>query len=84
MVVIGSGIGEIVAGEAASCGLIAAWIYKEPIGGTRINPGCVPLKTLIYPADVAATPSRRVEKNQSAAFCLINPKKCDKFVIFFR
>ncbi len=52
VIVIGSGSGMIVAGEAASHGASVAVIDKGPrLGGTCLNYGCIPSKMLIHPAD---------------------------------
>ncbi len=51
-VVIGSGSGAAIADEAASQGLKVALVDKGPlVGGTCLNWGCIPSKTMIYPAD---------------------------------
>lgn len=52
VVVIGSGCGTLISDEAASKGLKTALIDKGPlIGGTCLNLGCIPSKTLIFVAD---------------------------------
>lgn len=52
VIVIGSGCGALISGEAARHGLKAALVDKGPlIGGTCVNWGCIPSKTLIYTAD---------------------------------
>ena len=52
VIVIGSGSGAIISGEAASHGLKVALVDRGPlIGGTCLNWGCIPSKMLIYPAD---------------------------------
>lgn len=51
VIVIGSGSGEIVMSEAVAHGLKVALVDKGPMGGTCLALGCIPSKTLIYPAD---------------------------------
>jgi len=52
VVVIGAGdVGLGIAFKAASAGLKVALIDKGHVGGTCVNYGCVPSKTLIYTAD---------------------------------
>jgi mycothione reductase len=52
VIVIGAGdVGLGIAFKAASAGLKVALIDKGNIGGTCVNYGCVPTKTLIYTAD---------------------------------
>ncbi|HWR58837.1 MAG TPA: dihydrolipoyl dehydrogenase [Thermodesulfovibrionales bacterium] len=52
VVVIGAGdVGLGIVFKAVSAGLKVALIEKGPVGGTCINVGCVPSKTLIYSAD---------------------------------
>ncbi|MBI5634758.1 MAG: dihydrolipoyl dehydrogenase [Nitrospirae bacterium] len=52
VVVIGAGdVGLGIAFNAASAGLKVALIDKGYVGGTCVNYGCVPSKTLIYTAD---------------------------------
>ncbi len=52
VIVIGSGCGAIISDEAAEHGLKTALIDRGPlIGGTCLNWGCIPSKTLIYTAD---------------------------------
>jgi mycothione reductase len=55
VLVIGSGSGMIVASNAVASGLKTAVVDFGPMGGTCLNRGCIPSKTLIYPADVIAT-----------------------------
>jgi mycothione reductase len=51
-IVIGSGCGALISGEATAHGLKTALIDKGPlIGGTCLNWGCIPSKMLIYVAD---------------------------------
>jgi mycothione reductase len=51
-VIIGSGCGSTIAGEAIEHGLKTAMIDRGPlIGGTCLNYGCIPSKQLIFPAD---------------------------------
>lgn len=51
-IIVGNGSGGIVAGNAVSHGKKVALINKEPPGGTCMNFGCIPTKTIIHPADV--------------------------------
>ncbi len=52
VVVIGAGdVGLGIAFKAASAGLKVALIDKGNVGGTCVNYGCVPSKTLIYTED---------------------------------
>lgn len=41
-----------IASKAVENGLEVALVDKDPIGGTCLNRGCVPSKTMIFPADV--------------------------------
>jgi dihydrolipoamide dehydrogenase len=54
VIVIGSGSGMLIVEEALSEGLKVALVDNGPYGGTCLNLGCIPSKTLIYPADVIA------------------------------
>lgn len=52
VVVVGAGdVGLAIAFKAASAGLKVALIDKGNVGGTCVNYGCVPSKTLIHSAD---------------------------------
>jgi mycothione reductase len=51
VVVVGSGSGMLIADEALSQGLRVAVVDKGPVGGTCLNLGCIPSKTLIFTAD---------------------------------
>src|SRR5512137_138627 len=51
IIVIGSGSGSVVIDEAIAHGMKVALLDKGPLGGTCLNLGCIPSKTLIYPAD---------------------------------
>jgi len=51
VVVVGSGSGMLIADEALSHGLRVAVVDKGPVGGTCLNLGCIPSKTLIFTAD---------------------------------
>ena len=63
VIVIGGGdVGLSVAFRAVSAGLRVALIEKDKLGGTCVNVGCIPSKTLIYPATVA------VQINEAAKF----------------
>ncbi|WP_266077123.1 dihydrolipoyl dehydrogenase family protein [Haladaptatus caseinilyticus] len=61
VVVIGGGTGNKVALAAAERGLDVALIERGPIGGTCVNRGCNPSKTLIHRADIAETIARADE-----------------------
>jgi len=52
VVVIGSGAGLSLAYRALSANMKVALLAKDYPGGTCINVGCVPSKTLIYAADM--------------------------------
>lgn len=52
LVVVGSGAGMMVAQAAAAHGLTCALIEGHKFGGTCLNRGCIPSKTLVYPADL--------------------------------
>ncbi|GAA0199809.1 dihydrolipoyl dehydrogenase [Haladaptatus pallidirubidus] len=61
IVVIGGGTGNKVARAGAERGLDVALVERGPIGGTCVNRGCNPSKTLIHRADVAETIARADE-----------------------
>jgi mycothione reductase len=61
VIVIGAGEGAGIAFRAAEKGLGTALIEKGHVGGTCLNVGCVPSKTLIFPAD-RITEIREAEK----------------------
>lgn len=52
VVVVGSGAGLSLAYRALSANMKVALVAKDYPGGTCINVGCVPSKTLIYAADM--------------------------------
>ena len=53
LLVIGSGSAAFAAGiEARSLGASVALIERETLGGTCVNVGCVPSKTLLAAADI--------------------------------
>lgn len=55
LIVIGAGPGGYIAAiEAANFGKKVAIIEKEEVGGTCLNHGCIPTKTLIHTTDVLA------------------------------
>jgi mycothione reductase len=62
VIVVGSGTGLGVLFKALSAGLGVALIDKGRLGGTCLNVGCVPSKTLLHPAD------RILEIEDSAKF----------------
>jgi dihydrolipoamide dehydrogenase len=51
VIVVGSGSGGDIADAAVSHGMSVAWVDKGPLGGTCLNVGCIPSKTIIYSAD---------------------------------
>ncbi len=51
VVVIGAGVGTSIVFKALSEGLKVALVDKGKVGGTCLNVGCVPSKTLLFPAD---------------------------------
>ncbi len=51
VIVIGAGVGLAIVFKALEAGLKVALVDKGNLGGTCLNVGCVPSKTLIYPAD---------------------------------
>jgi dihydrolipoamide dehydrogenase len=51
VLVVGSGSGGEIVDAAISHGLPVAWVDRGPLGGTCLNVGCIPSKTIIYPAD---------------------------------
>ena len=53
LVVIGGGPGGYEAAiEAAKRGLRTALVEKESLGGTCLNRGCIPTKTLLHTAEL--------------------------------
>ena len=53
LTVIGAGPGGYEAAlEAAKLGLRTALIEKDSLGGTCLNRGCIPTKTLLYTAEL--------------------------------
>jgi len=52
VLIIGKGSSGYIMDKAAVQGLKVALIDKPPIGGTCMNFGCIPSKSLIYPADL--------------------------------
>ncbi len=53
VIVIGAGSGLSLAYKALSENLTVALVAREHLGGTCMNVGCVPSKTLLYVADTA-------------------------------
>ncbi len=51
VMVIGSGSGLSLVYKALSANMKVALVAREYVGGTCLNVGCVPSKTLLYPAD---------------------------------
>ncbi|PWM26404.1 MAG: dihydrolipoyl dehydrogenase [Oscillospiraceae bacterium] len=59
LIVIGAGPGGYVAAlEAAQAGLHTAVVERGPLGGTCLNRGCIPTKTLLHTALLAAEAKR--------------------------
>jgi len=54
VIIIGGGSGSNIVEQSLMHGASVALINKPPIGGTCQNFGCIPSKTLIFPADVIA------------------------------
>ena len=52
LVVIGSGVGLSVLGQALNLGWNCALIEDAKMGGTCLTRGCIPSKVLVYPADI--------------------------------
>ena len=52
VLIIGKGSSGYIMDKAAVQGLKVALIDRPPIGGTCMNFGCIPSKSLIYPADL--------------------------------
>ncbi|MDR0931563.1 MAG: dihydrolipoyl dehydrogenase [Victivallales bacterium] len=60
--VIGAGPGGYVAAiRAGQCGFKTALVEKELLGGTCLNVGCIPTKTLIASAEVYASAQRAAD-----------------------
>ena len=58
VVVLGSGCGLDIAGQALGKGKSVALVEPGPLGGTCVNVGCIPSKMLIAPADMIAERER--------------------------
>ncbi len=52
VLIVGSGSGMNIASRAVEMNLEVALVDKDPLGGTCLNRGCIPSKTMVYPADV--------------------------------
>lgn len=52
VIVVGSGSGLTLAAKALKADLTVALVAKRFLGGTCLNAGCIPSKTLVYPADL--------------------------------
>jgi dihydrolipoamide dehydrogenase len=52
MIVIGSGAGMNVGGDALQRGMKVALLEHGSMGGTCLNNGCIPTKILVSPADI--------------------------------
>ena len=51
VIIIGSGAGANLIGDALSHDMTVALVDKGPAGGTCLNVGCIPTKMIVYPAD---------------------------------
>lgn len=51
-IIVGSGVGLSVIGQAINQGLKCALIESGKMGGTCLTRGCIPSKVLVYPADI--------------------------------
>ncbi len=51
-IVVGSGSGMIIVDAAVGRGMKVALVEEDRLGGTCLNRGCIPSKTVIYPADL--------------------------------
>jgi len=51
-IVVGSGSGMIIVDAAVGRGMKVALVEEDRLGGTYLNRGCIPSKTVIYPADL--------------------------------
>jgi len=51
VVIIGSGAGANLIGDALSHDKTVALVDKGPLGGTCLNVGCIPTKLIVFPAD---------------------------------
>lgn len=60
LIIIGTGSGNSIAGEAFHDKKIAI-IERSTFGGTCINVGCIPTKMFVYPADIARTINEAAE-----------------------
>jgi mycothione reductase len=52
LIVVGSGVGLTVLGQALGAGKKVALIEDAKMGGTCLTRGCIPSKVLVYPADI--------------------------------
>ena len=59
LIVIGAGPGGYTAAlEAARLGLHTAVVERREVGGTCLNRGCIPTKTLLHASQVYRLPCR--------------------------
>jgi dihydrolipoamide dehydrogenase len=58
LIVIGSGVGLMVLGEALKLGMKCAIVENNKFGGTCLTRGCIPSKMLVYPADLIRSMER--------------------------
>lgn len=64
LIIIGAGPGGYeTAVDAANEGLSVTLIERDHLGGTCLNRGCIPTKTLCRSAEVANTPDLRLERS---------------------
>ena len=51
VVIVGTGSGANLVGEALAHEMSVALVDKGPVGGTCLNLGCIPTKMMVFPAD---------------------------------
>ena len=60
LIILGGGpAGYLAAERAGHAGMKVACIEKEHLGGTCLNEGCIPTKTLLYSAKLYDRPKER-------------------------
>src|SRR4051794_8314128 len=81
-IVIGAGqAGPFLAGRLAKCGMRTALIEREHLGGTCVNDGCIPTKTLVASARAAHVARRaadfgvRIEGRVSVDMAAVKARK---------
>ena len=84
LIIIGTGPGGYkAAGYAAEKGLTVTIFEAKRLGGTCLNEGCIPTKTLIHESEYAEKRYYDDYKNQSKLYALAVARK-DKLVSFLR